>query len=94
MVLVVGAVDLERARPHAAVADLVTLACGSWVGRPDLQHAFFEGYAVRSPPKSSGRCAACLCWMRRAPSRGGPNGDDEIVACGRATLARLEVQAA
>lgn len=37
-------VDLERARPHAVVFDIVRLACGPWVGRPDLRAAFFEGY--------------------------------------------------
>jgi Ser/Thr protein kinase RdoA (MazF antagonist) len=90
-----GAVDLERARPHAAVADLVPLACGSWVGRPDLQHAFFEGYGrvLTVEEQWALRCLSVLD-AASAISWGVPNGDDEVVARGRATLARLEVQAA
>ncbi|TPQ21253.1 aminoglycoside phosphotransferase family protein [Streptomyces sporangiiformans] len=92
---VFGAVDLERARPHAAVADLVLLACGSWVGRPDLQEAFFEGYgrALTAEEQWALRCLSVLD-AASAISWGVPNGDDEIVERGRATLARLEVQAA
>ncbi|WP_331753238.1 hypothetical protein OG440_39680 (plasmid) [Streptomyces sp. NBC_00637] len=95
MVQVFGAIDLERARPHAAVADVVPLACGSWVGRPDLQHAFFEGYG-RPLTAREQWALRCLCVLDAvsAISWGVPNGDDEIVARGQATLARLEVQAA
>ncbi|TLS44382.1 aminoglycoside phosphotransferase family protein [Streptomyces montanus] len=97
---VFGAVDLERARPHAAVADLVLLACGSWVGRPDLQEAFFEGYgrALSAEEQWALRClsvldaASAISWG--VPNGDGEIGDAEIVERGRATLARLEVQAA
>lgn len=90
-----GAVDLERARPHAAVADLVALACGSWVGRLDLQHAFVEGYgrALTVEEQWALRCLSVLD-AASAISWGVPNGDEAIVARGRATLARLEVQGA
>lgn len=90
-----GAVDLERARPHAAVADLVPLACGSWVGRPDLQEAFLDGYG-RALTAEEQWALRCLCALDAASaiSWGAPHGDLEIVARGRATLARLEVQAA
>ncbi|MCX5357798.1 aminoglycoside phosphotransferase family protein [Streptomyces sp. NBC_00124] len=92
---VFGTVDLERARPHAAVADLVPLACGSWVGHPDLQDAFFEGYGRPLTAEEQGalRCLSVLD-AASAIAWGVPNGDDLIVARGRATLARLEVQAA
>lgn len=90
-----GTVDLERARPHTAVADLVPLACGSWVGRPDLQHAFVDGYG-RPLTAEEQWALRCLCVLDAASaiSWGVPNGDDAIVARGRATLARLEVQVA
>ncbi|MFJ8018743.1 phosphotransferase [Streptomyces sp. NPDC096311] len=92
---VFGAVDLERARPHAAVADLVPLASGSWIGRPDLQTAFLEGYG-RVLADGEQWALRCLCALDAASaiSWGVPNGDLEIVARGRAALARLEVQAA
>ncbi|WP_328373356.1 aminoglycoside phosphotransferase family protein (plasmid) [Streptomyces sp. NBC_00445] len=92
---VFGAVDLERARPHAAVADLVPLACGSWVGRPDLQEAFLDGYG-RALTAEEQWALRCLCALDAAStiSWGAPQGDLEIVARGRATLARLEVPAA
>ncbi|MGW0206674.1 phosphotransferase [Streptomyces sp. NPDC003233] len=92
---VFGAVDLKRARPHAAVADFVPLACGSWVGRPDLQEAFLDGYgrALTAEERWALRClsvldaASTIAW-------GVANVNAEIVARGRALLARLEVQAA
>ncbi|MEU0108293.1 phosphotransferase [Streptomyces sp. NPDC006251] len=92
---VFGAVDLERARPHAAVADLVHLAGGPWVGRPDLQQAFLAGYG-RTLTDEERWALRCLCALDAASaiSWGVPNGDREIVEAGRATLARLEVQAA
>ncbi|MFF4205617.1 phosphotransferase [Streptomyces sp. NPDC001668] len=92
---VFGAVDLERARPHAAVADLVPLACGSWVGRPDLQRAFLDGYG-RALTAEERWALRCLCVLDAASdiAWGVPNHDLEIVERGRATLARLEVQAA
>lgn len=92
---VFGVVDLERARPHAAVADLVPLACGSWVGRTDLQEAFLDGYgrALTDQEQWALRCLSVLD-AASAISWGVPHGDHEIVARGRATLARLEVQAA
>lgn len=40
----VYAVDFEHARRESWVADLVRLWWGEWVGRPDLQAAFLEGY--------------------------------------------------
>jgi Ser/Thr protein kinase RdoA (MazF antagonist) len=94
-VRVFGAVDLERARPHAAVADLVPLACGSWLGRSDLREAFFDGYdrALTAEEHGALRCLSVLD-AASAIAWGVPNGDDVIVARGRATLARLEVQAA
>jgi hypothetical protein len=90
-----GAVDLDRARPHAAVADLVHLAGGSWVNRPDLQEAFCEGYgrALTAEEEWALR-GLCALDAASAIAWGVPNGDGEIVERGRATLARLEVQAA
>ncbi|WP_147474122.1 MULTISPECIES: hypothetical protein [Streptomyces] len=84
-------VDLERARPHAVVFDIVRLACGPWVGRPDLRAAFFEGYGRELTDKveRSLRCLAALDAVS-AISWGVPHHDPEIVARGRATLARLE----
>ncbi|MDQ1033193.1 hypothetical protein QF035_010775 [Streptomyces umbrinus] len=92
---VFGAVDLERARPHAAVADLVPLACGSWVGCPDLQEAFVDGYGrgLTAQEQWALRCLSVLD-AASAISWGALHGDDEIAARGQATLARLEVQAA
>ncbi|MGW8876937.1 aminoglycoside phosphotransferase family protein [Streptomyces mirabilis] len=86
-----AAVDLERARPHAVVFDIVRLACGPWVGRPDLRAAFFEGYGRELADKEerSLRCLAALDAVS-AISWGVPHHDPEIVARGRATLARLE----
>ncbi|GAB2992506.1 hypothetical protein GCM10023080_067990 [Streptomyces pseudoechinosporeus] len=90
-----GAVDLERARPHTVVADLVPLACGSWIGRPDLQEAFWDGYG-RVLSDEEQWALRCLCALDAASaiSWGVPNGDLQIVERGRATLARLEVQVA
>ncbi|MFJ8637395.1 hypothetical protein [Streptomyces sp. NPDC093568] len=87
--------DLERARPHAAVADVVLLACGPWVGRPDLEQAFWDGYG-RGLTGEEERALRCLSALDAASaiSWGVPNGDHEIVERGRATLARLEVPAA
>lgn len=90
---VFGAVDLERARPHAAVADFVPLASGSWAGRPDLRDAFLEGYG-RMLSDEEVWALRCLCAVDAASAIawGVPNGDHAIVDRGRATLARLEVQ--
>ncbi|MFE1292382.1 aminoglycoside phosphotransferase family protein [Streptomyces sp. NPDC058751] len=91
---VFGAVDLERARPHAVVADLVPLVCGSWLHRPDLQEAFLDGYGRTLTAEEHGalRCLSVLD-AASAIAWGAPAGDDVIVARGRATLARLEVHA-
>ncbi|MFD8814200.1 phosphotransferase [Streptomyces sp. NPDC059627] len=90
-----GAVDLERARPHAAVADITLLTCGPWVGRPDLEQAFWDGYG-RGLTSDEERALRCLSALDAASAiaRGVPNGDREIVERGRATLARLEVPTA
>ncbi|MFD7480083.1 aminoglycoside phosphotransferase family protein [Streptomyces sp. NPDC059837] len=84
-------VDLERARPHAVVFDMVLLACGPWVGRPDLRAAFFEGYGRELTDKEE-RSLRCLSALDAASaiSWGVPHHDPEIVERGRATLARLE----
>ncbi|MFE2695164.1 phosphotransferase [Streptomyces mirabilis] len=84
-------VGLERARPHAVVFDIVRLACGPWVGRPDLRAAFFEGYGRELAHKEerSLRCLAALDAVS-AISWGVPHHDPETVARGRATLARRE----
>lgn len=73
------------------VFDIVRLACGPWVGRPDLRAAFFEGYGRELTDKveRSLRCLAALDAVS-AISWGVPHHDPEIVARGRATLARLE----
>ncbi|MGW5650619.1 hypothetical protein [Streptomyces humi] len=87
-----GAVDLERARPHARVADITLLTCGPWVGRPDLEEAFWDGYGrgLTSDEERALRCLSALA-AASAIAWGVPNGDREIVERGRATLARLEV---
>ncbi|MFE9601477.1 phosphotransferase [Streptomyces hokutonensis] len=92
---VFGAVDLERARPHAVVADVVPLACGPWAGHPALEEAFWTGYG-RELTGEEERALLCLSALDAASaiSWGVPNGDREIVERGRATLARLEVQPA
>jgi Ser/Thr protein kinase RdoA (MazF antagonist) len=92
---VFGAVDLERARPHAVVADVVPLACGPWAGHPALEEAFWAGYG-RELTGEEERALLCLSALDAASaiSWGVPNGDREIVERGRATLARLEVQTA
>ncbi|MFD4554890.1 aminoglycoside phosphotransferase family protein [Streptomyces sp. NPDC058469] len=91
----VGAVDLERARPHAVVADVIPLACGPWAEHPVLGEAFWTGYG-RELTGEEERALRCLSALDAASaiSWGVPNGDREIVERGRATLARLEVQAA
>lgn len=90
-----GAVDLERARPHAVVADIVPLACCPWPDRPDLEEAFWDGYG-RVLTDEEERALRCLSALDAASAIawGVPNGDREIAERGRATLARLEVQAA
>ncbi|MCT9075305.1 aminoglycoside phosphotransferase family protein [Streptomyces fulvoviolaceus] len=90
-----GAVDLERACPHAAVADVVFLTCGPWVGRLDLEQAFWNGYG-RGLTAEEERALRCLSALDAASAIawGVPNGDHEIVERGRATLARLEVPSA
>ncbi|TCR22939.1 aminoglycoside phosphotransferase family protein [Streptomyces sp. BK205] len=90
-----GVVDLERARLHAVVADVVLLACGPWVERLDLEQAFWDGYG-RELSDEEERALRCLSALDAASaiSWGVPNGDREIVERGRATLARLEVPAA
>ncbi|MFJ2812147.1 phosphotransferase [Streptomyces sp. NPDC087294] len=87
-----GAVDLERARPHAVIADAVLLACGPWVGRPDLEQAFWDGYG-RDLSAAEERALRCLSALDAASAIawGVPNADREIVSRGRAALARLEV---
>ncbi|MFE2968495.1 hypothetical protein ACFXKC_33455 [Streptomyces sp. NPDC059340] len=84
-------VELERPRPHAVVFDVVRLACGPWVGRPDPRAAFFEGYGRELTDKEerSLRCLAALD-AASAISWGVPHHDPEIVEGGRATLAGLE----
>nr|WP_281377097.1 aminoglycoside phosphotransferase family protein [Deinobacterium chartae] len=37
-------IDFEHARPELALQDLIRLRSREWVGRPDLEAAFFEGY--------------------------------------------------
>ncbi len=61
------------------------------VGRPDPRAAFFEGYGRELADKEarSLRCLAALDAVS-AISWGAPHRDPEIVARGRATLARLE----
>ncbi|MGW4170101.1 phosphotransferase [Streptomyces chartreusis] len=92
---VFGAVDLERARPHAVVADVVHLACGSWLGRPDLEEAFWDGYG-RVLTDAEKRALHCLSALDAVSAIAWdvPTGDREIVDRGRAALARLEVQTA
>ncbi|MFF1675881.1 aminoglycoside phosphotransferase family protein [Streptomyces sp. NPDC058256] len=83
-------VDLERARPHAAVVDFVRLACGPWVGRSDLREAFCDGYGrtLTSIEETALRCLTALD-AASAISWGVPHHDREIVQRGYATLARL-----
>jgi Ser/Thr protein kinase RdoA (MazF antagonist) len=40
----IGAIDFEHARYDLAARDLVRLATRIWVRRPDLKHAFLDGY--------------------------------------------------
>lgn len=83
-------VDLERARPHAAVFDVVRLVCGPWAEDPGLRTAFFEGFGRRLTAVEEA-ALRCLCAVDAASavSWGVPHGDEEVVARGRATLARL-----
>jgi hypothetical protein len=71
--------------------DMVLLACGPWVGRPDLRAPFFEGYGRELTDKEerSLRCLSALV-AASAISWGVPHQDPEIVERGRATPARLE----
>jgi hypothetical protein len=73
------------------VFDMVLLACGPWVGRPDLRTAFLEGYG-RELTDAEERSLRCLSALDAASaiSWGVPHHDPEIVERGRATLARLE----
>ncbi|TFV33331.1 hypothetical protein E4K10_32070 [Streptomyces sp. T1317-0309] len=83
-------VDLERARPHAAVLDVVRLACGPWVRRPELRTAFFEGFGreLTSAERTALRCLSALDAVG-AIAWGVPHEDKELVDRGRETLARL-----
>ncbi|MFC3574807.1 aminoglycoside phosphotransferase family protein [Streptomyces yaanensis] len=83
-------VDLERARPHAAVFDVVRLACGSWAERPELRTAFCEGFGrlLTTAEEIALRCLSALD-AASAISWGVPHDDQEVVERGRRTLARL-----
>ncbi|MET8958706.1 aminoglycoside phosphotransferase family protein [Streptomyces sp. NPDC004074] len=83
-------VDLERARPHAAVLDVVRLACGPWVRRPELRTAFFEGFGreLTSAERTALRCLSALD-AASAIARGVPHEDKDVVDRGRETLTRL-----
>ncbi|WP_055495667.1 aminoglycoside phosphotransferase family protein [Streptomyces sp. TP-A0356] len=83
-------VDLERARPHAAVFDVVRLACGPWADRPELRTAFCEGFGRRltTEEEFALRCLGALD-AASAIAWGVPHDDREVVARGRRTLARL-----
>ncbi|MFE9880174.1 hypothetical protein [Streptomyces sp. NPDC005784] len=81
---------------HEWAPSIVTRpACGAWGGRPDLEEAFWDGYGcvLTGEEERALRCLSALD-ATSAIAWGVPNGDLEIVERGRATLARLEVQAA
>ncbi|MER6121678.1 aminoglycoside phosphotransferase family protein [Streptomyces sp. NPDC001795] len=83
-------VGLERARPHAAVFDVVRLACGPWAERPELRTAFCQGFGreLTGVEETALRCLSALD-AASALSWGVPHDDQEVVARGRRTLARL-----
>ncbi|WP_345126076.1 phosphotransferase [Streptomyces chiangmaiensis] len=83
-------VDLERARPHAAVLDVVRLACGPWARLPELRTAFFEGFGreLTATERTALRCLSALD-AASAIAWGVPHDDKEVVERGHATLARL-----
>ncbi|WP_445398661.1 phosphotransferase enzyme family protein [Streptomyces sp. LE64] len=83
-------IDFERARFAPAVQDFVRLAAGPWADRPALRSAFLAGYGRRPGPveRHALRCFAALD-AAGALVWGAQQGDAEIVARGRRTLARL-----
>ncbi|MFF4956376.1 aminoglycoside phosphotransferase family protein [Streptomyces sp. NPDC001222] len=83
-------VGLERARPHAAVADLVRLDCGPWTRWPELRTAFLEGFGrpLTGEEEAALRCFSALD-AASAIARGALHDDAGATTRGRTTLARL-----
>ncbi|MGV9246518.1 aminoglycoside phosphotransferase family protein [Streptomyces sp. NPDC003710] len=83
-------VGLERARPHAAVFDVVRLACGPWARCPELRTAFLDGFGrgLTGEEEAALRCLSALD-AASAVALGLLHQDPQVVARGRTTLARL-----
>ncbi|MEU6367827.1 aminoglycoside phosphotransferase family protein [Streptomyces sp. NPDC046931] len=83
-------VGLERARPHAAVFDVVRLACGPWARWPELKTAFLDGFGrgLTGEEEAALRCLSALD-AASAVARGLLHEEPRVVARGRTALDRL-----
>lgn len=85
-----GVIDFEHARPDAEGTDVARLADGAWLGRPDLEAAFWRGYGSAPDAATHDRwrlvrgvqAATTVAWARA-------HGDEAFEAAGRAALERL-----
>ncbi|MEV6022083.1 aminoglycoside phosphotransferase family protein [Streptomyces sp. NPDC052036] len=83
-------VGLDRARPHAAVADLVRLACGPWTRWPELRTAFLEGFGrpLTGEEEAALRSFSAL-EAASVVARGALHDDPGAITRGRTALAHL-----
>jgi Ser/Thr protein kinase RdoA (MazF antagonist) len=83
-------IDFEHSRIDLTVRDFVRLRFRAWGARPDLQEAFFDGYG-RALTEDEDE----LVWhlgaldALTALARGHQTGNQELIACGLATLQQL-----
>jgi hypothetical protein len=89
-----GVIDFEHARPDVAWVDVLKLIDGPWLGRPDLEEAFWRGYGHRPGPADEVvidalralHAVGTIAWARG-------HADPAFEVVGRATLARLGIDA-
>jgi Ser/Thr protein kinase RdoA (MazF antagonist) len=85
----IGILDFEHTGPDLWLFDLVRLYETSFVDRPAVEGAFFEGYGP--VPEGTGERLAQLLWLTELGTVvwSTAHADSEYLAIGRATLARL-----
>lgn len=85
-----GVIDFEHARPDARWVDVLRLIDGPWLGRADLEGAFWAGYGRRPGPRDREAVDALRALHAiGAVAWGTRHGDPAFAEGGRAVLRRL-----